>query len=401
MSDERNSNNQEPTPSESKSEPASDGKPDPGGGGKSAGESTSKSAGKKTDPIRRITAIVLAVCLVILIWYVLSDRLTPHTDQAKVVALVVPIVPQVSGYLTEVDVRLHSVVNADDRLFQIDKRPYELAVRSAEANLDRAAQQVGARTATVKSAAARLGVAKAQLDRAQRNYNRTQQVLENNPGALSQADWDRAETSLAQAVERVASSEADLETAKEQLGAVGPDNPDLRSAIVALEQAQLDLAFSTIYAPSRGVIESFNVDVGHYAQAGQPLATFISTHDVWIQADMRENNISNIKVGNRVEFVLDVAPGRVFRGEVRSVGYGVGSQNPTNRGQLQTVTSSKGWLRDPQRFPVIIGFETDETARLLRIGGQADVVVYTGNYHILNAISWVNLRVRGILSYVR
>jgi multidrug resistance efflux pump len=400
MSDERNPNDQEPTPSESKSEPTTGSNPN-AVAGKSAVDSDSGSAGKKTDPIRRITAVVLAVCLVILIWYVVSDRLTPYTDQARVVALVVPIVPQVSGYLTEVNVRLHSVVNESDLLFQIDKRLYELAVRSAEANLDRAAQQVGVRTATVKSAAARLGVSKAQLDRAQRNYNRTQQVLENNPGALSQADWDRAETSLAQAVERVASAEADLETAKEQLGAVGPDNPDLRAAIVALEQAQLNLAFSTILAPSRGVIESFNVDVGHFAQAGQPLATFISTHDLWIQADMRENNISNIEVGNRVEFVLDIAPGRVFEGEIRSVGYGVGSENAVNRGELQTVSSSQGWLRDPQRFPVIVGFKTDDMVDLLRIGGQADVVVYTGDHPILNAISWFNLRVRGLLSYVR
>jgi len=389
MSDVRKSADTSPPPS------------DPNAGGKPADDPKTGAAATKKDPIRKITAIVLAVCLIVLVWYVLSDRLTPYTDQAKVVALVVPIVPQVSGYLTEVDVRLHSVVSEGDRLFQIDKRLYELAVRSAEANLDRAAQQVGARTATVKSATARLGVAKAQLDRAQRNYNRTQQVLENNPGALSQADWDRAETSLAQAVERVASSEADLESAKEQLGAVGPDNPDLRAAIVALEQAQLNLAFSTIQAPSRGAIESFNVDVGHFAQAGQPLATFISTHDAWIQANMRENNISNVKAGDRVEFVLDVAPGRVFRGEVRSVGYGVGSQNPANRGQLQTVTSSKGWLRDPQRFPVIIGFKDEDVTGLLRIGGQADVIIYTGNNLILNSIGMINLRIRGLLSYVR
>ena len=396
MSDERDSAQQSSSPPE----PVSGAKSDPGGG-ESNNDSNSGATAKKKDPIRRITIIVLGVCLVILVWYVLSDRVTPHSDQAKVVALVVPVVPQVAGYVTEVNVRLHSVVKEGDALFQIDRRPYELAVRSAEANLDRAAQQVGARTATVKSAAARLGVARAQLDRAQRNYDRTQKVLEDNPGALSQADWDRAETGLAQAVERLASSEADLETAKEQLGAVGPDNPDLRAAVVALEQAQLNLAFTTLYAPSRGVIESFNIDVGHYAQAGQPLATFISTHDAWIQADMRENNISNIEAGDRAEFVLDVAPGRVFRGTVRSVGYGVGSQSGTTRGELQTVSSSKGWLRDPQRFPVIIGFEDPEVEGRLRAGGQVDVIVYTGDHPILNAIAWVNLRVRGLLSYVR
>ena len=256
-------------------------------------------------------------------------------------------------------------------------------------------------TATVKSAAGRLGASRASLDRAQRSFNRTQLILEKNPGALSQADRDRTETSLDQAVERVASAEADLDKAKQQLGVTGPENPQLRAAIVALEQAQLDLAFTTIHAPTDGAIESFNVDIGHYAAAGQPLATFVSTTDVWIQADMRENNISHAKIGDRVEFVLDVEPGRVFRGTVRSVGYGVSSGGSTNRGSLPTVQSTQGWLRDPQRFPVIIGFDAGPTAGLLRAGGQVDVIIYTGRRPILNSIGWIHLRFRSLLSYVR
>jgi multidrug resistance efflux pump len=355
----------------------------------------------KKDPIRRITRIVLIVCGIIFVWYLFADRFTPYTDQARVQGLVIPVVPRVSGHLTDVYVRLHSVVAEGDVLFQIDRRPYELAVRQAEAALDNAAQQVGALTATVKSAAGRLGASRASLDRAQRSFDRTQLIMEKNPGALSQADRDRTETSLDQAIERVASAEADLDKAKQQLGATGPDNPQLRAAIVALEQAQLDLAFTTIHAPTAGAIESFNVDVGYYAGAGQPLATFVSTTDVWIQADMRENNISRVEIGDRVEFVLDVAPGRVFRGEVRSLGYGVSSTGGTNRGDLPTVQGSQGWLRDPQRFPVIVGFETGLASGLLRAGGQADVIIYTGRRPILNTIGWIHLRLRSLLSYVR
>lgn len=273
-------------------------------------------------------------------------------------------------------------------------------MRKAEADLDNAVQQVGALTATVKSAAGRLGVAKAQLDRAQRNYDRTQNVLEKNPGALSQADKDRTETGLAQAVERLSSAEADLDKAKQQLGMTGPENPQLRAALVTLEQAQLDLAFTSIHAPSRGVIESFNVDVGHYGQVGQPLATFISTHDVWIQADMRENNLGNIEEGEEVEFALDIAPGQIFNGTVRSVGYGVSSGGSNNRGDLPTVSNSQGWLREPQRFPVIIRIE-EEALGLLRSGAQADVIIYAGSNPILNLIGWFQIRISSWLSYVR
>ncbi len=274
-------------------------------------------------------------------------------------------------------------------------------MRKSEADLDNVAQQVGALSATVKSAVGRLGVAKAQLDRAQRNYDRTQNVLAKNPGALSQADRDRTETSLAQAIERVASAEADLDKAKQQLGTSGSENAQLRGALVALEQAQLDLAFSSIHAPSKGVIESFNVDVGHYGQAGQPLATFVSTHDVWIQADMRENNISNIEIGEEVEFALDIAPGRIFDGTVRSIGYGVSSGGSNNRGALPTIANSQGWLREPQRFPVIIRIDDEDALEYVRTGGQADVLVYASSNPILNFIGWFQIRISSWLSYVR
>ncbi|MFC2094286.1 HlyD family secretion protein [Bacteroidota bacterium] len=356
---------------------------------------------KKVDPVRRITKIVLIVCLVIFVWYLFADRFTPYTDQARIKTLVVPIVPRVSGYLTEVNVRLHSIVSEGQLLFQIDKRPYELAVKKAEADLDNVAQQIGVLTATVKSAAGRVGVSKAQLDRAQRNYDRTQSVLEKNPGALSQADVDRTETSLAQALERLVSAEADLDKAKQELGTTGPDNPQLRAAVVTLEQAQLDLAFTSIHAPSPGVIESFNVDVGHYGQSGQPLATFISTHDVWIQADMRENNIGNVEAGDEVEFALDIAPGSIFDGTVRSIGYGVSSGESNDRGDLPTVSNSQGWLRDPQRFPVIISINNDDFLGLIRSGAQADVIIYTSSNPILNLIGWFQIRIKSWLSYVR
>lgn len=365
----------------------------------SPAKAASEEAPRKT-PVRRVTQIVLIICAVLFVWYIRADRWTPYTDQGTIRSAIVPLVPQVAGYLTKVNVRLHSRVAENDVLFQIDHRKYELAVKIAEADVDRAMQDMGARGATVKSASARVGVARAQLDRAQRNYNRTEAILKDNPGALSQADRDRTETSLAQAIEKLASAEADLDKAKEQLGTFGPENPTLRVALNALDQAQLNLEFSTIRAPADGVIESFNVDLGFYAAAGQPLATFVSAHDVWIQADMRENNISNIEPGDAVEFTLDVAPGRVFRGRIRSVGYGVATQSGTTRGDLPTVSGSKGWLRDPQRFPVIIAIEDDVTG-LVRAGGQADVIVYSGGDPLLKLIGRIQIRLRSWISYVR
>ena len=275
-----------------------------------------------------------------------------------------------------------------------------MAVKSAEAKLDNTAQQVGARTATVKSAAGRLGMANAQLDRAQRNYNRVQIVLKENPGALSLFDRDQAETTLSQAIEQVASAEADLEKAEQQLGISGSENAQFRAALVTLQEAQLDLAFSTIYAPANGVIESYNLDLGYYSQAGQSMAMFVSTTDLWIEANMKENNISNMDIGDKVELLLDIEPGVIHEGTVRSIGYGV-STGYANRSELPDVESSSGWLRDPQRFPVIISFDNNKLISTSRLGGQVDVVVYTGDSGLLNTIGSWRIRLNSWLSFIR
>ncbi len=359
-----------------------------------------KSSGRK-GPVTWITRFVFLLVIAIFVWYLYADRYTPYTDQARVTELVIPIVPRVSGYLTEVNVKLHSVVSWNQLLFEIDKRPYELAVQKAEANVENVAQQMGAQGASVKSAASSVGVARAQLDRAQRNYDRTQRIIKKNPGAVSQADLDRVETSLNQAIEKLSSAEANLEKTKKQLGIVGPENPQLKLAVSELEQAQLDLSFTNLYAPGSGYIESFNIDLGYYCQAGQPLATLVTKHDIWIQADYRENNITNMKPGNKVDFILDVAPGMIFSGTVRSIGYGVSSGNPVNRGGLPEISSSGSWLRDPQRFPVSITLNDEDARKLCRAGGQADVVVYTGDRTFLNTIGRFQIWVNSWLSYVR
>ena len=354
----------------------------------------------KKNPVRWLTLIVLVICVVMFIMYVLSDRHTPYTDQARIKGLSIPVVANVAGYITDIGVQMHSPVKVGDTIFQIDERPFQLAIRNAEARLENTQQQMGAKTATVQSAAGRLGVARAQLDRAQRNYNRVMSVLEENPGALSLADRDAAETALTQAVEQVASAEADLEKAEQQLGVSGADNPQVRSAVVALEQAHLNLAYSTIITPAAGVIESFNVDLGYYASPGQPLAMLVTHTDIWIQADLKENNISNMKPGDPVEFVLDVAPGKVFKGKVRSLGYGVNSGS-NERGKLPDVKGNSSWLRDPQRFPVIIAMDNQEMLPYSRLGGQADVVVFTGDRSLLNMLGRWRLRLNGLLSYLR
>lgn len=356
---------------------------------------------KEKSPVKIITLAVLLISLLFLIWYILSDRRVPYTDQARIDGLMVPVVPKVSGYLTQIRVGLHSEIKTGDTLFQIDKRPFELAVAMAEANLDNTAQNVASKTASVKSSAGRLGVARAQLERAQRDWNRVQLVLKENPGALSQADKDQSETALLQATEQVSSAEADLERAQQNLGISGEQNAQFRASVKALEQAQLDLAYTTIIAATPGYIESFSIDLGYYAAAGQPLATLVSEGASWIQADLKENNISLMKSGDNVEIALDILPGKIFTGKVKSIGHGVSTGN-TNRGDLPSISASQGWLRDPQRFPVIITIDDKSVLKQLRQGGQVDVVVFTGKEEgLLSMLGKLRIRIISLMSYVR
>ena len=350
------------------------------------------------DPVRKITKYVLIVVAILFVWYVVSDRIAPWTDQARVQAYVIPIVPQVSGRVVEVNVVKDQVVEPGDVLLNINPSDYQLAVETAEAALELAGQEIGAGTATVTTAQAGLVVALTNLEHAETQSARVFELEKKQ--VMSKAEGDKARAVVKQAKAQVDSARAELEKARQALGVKGEANPRIRSAIADLKKAQLDLSRTTILAPSKGGITNLQVEQGYYASAGAPLMTFIEFDNVWIQANMRENNIANIEQGDAVDIVLDVAPGKVFRGRVSSVGFAVDSASTGEVGGLASVESKSGWLRDAQRFPVIITFDDDSARGLRRLGGQADVLVYTSNNWIINPLGWLHIRLLSWLSYV-
>jgi multidrug resistance efflux pump len=366
-------------------------------------DSTDEQAGakKKSALAKKITLVLFALCGVFFFWYIASDRFTPYSDLARIDGYVVPIAPLVSGHLEAVNVARHALVKTGDVLCKIDTTQYDLALTKAESALQQAEQTMKAQVASIKSSASRVESAKAQLEIATRDFKRMQNITEANPGALSQADRDRTTANLANATANLASAEAQLERAVESLGVEGPENPMIKSAVTALEQAKLDLARTELRAPAAGLVENINLDVGYYAAAGQPLMSIISMRDVWIEAHLTENNLGNLRVGDRARFLLDVAPGKIFEGEVRSIGYGVTDKQGDQRGELPTVSERTGWMRDPQRFPVIIEFSDEAAVGLRRAGGQANVVIYTGTNPLLNSLANLRLRIVSWASYAR
>ncbi|AQS39170.1 multidrug resistance efflux pump [Shewanella psychrophila] len=353
----------------------------------------------KTNKIRKATNIILGVATVMFVFHLIADRFIPSTDLGRVRAFVVPISPQVSGEIIDIVVTPNTLVKAGALLAKIDPLDYEIALETAQQKLKQAGQNMGAQTANVAAAQAKVTNAIANYKNAQVQSKRIFAMVEK--AVMSQADADNARAELTSAETGVAAAKADLAKAEERLGAEGDNNTNVKSALLALQQAELNLQRTEIRAPTDGGASNFRLKEGVFASAGQPLMTFISSEDVWIEAYFRENSLGNIKPGDEVEFALDYAPGKVFKGKVGNIDYGVDWGQSEQTGKLAQVSGQSGWLRQSQRFPVTIIMSGEETKGLRRVGGQADVLVYTSDAGLFNLFGKTWIRLVSWFSYVR
>ena len=220
-------------------------------------------------------------------------------------------------------------------------------------------------------------------------------------GIYSEARADQATAQIQTAEAGVREAEAELERAKQELGPQGSDNPQVREALAAVEKAKLDLLHTSIPAPSDGVVTNLQLADGQFVAVGQAALTFIDSSDVWINANFRENSLENIKPGDPVELVLDVLPGRIFAAKAQSVGWGVSQESIDPNTGLPKINESMGLVRNPQRFTVKIEpNREDYVPGTVRYGSQANVIVYTSDNALVNAIGAFWMRLVAMLTYV-
>jgi multidrug resistance efflux pump len=345
---------------------------------------------------------VAGLIVLSLIWYLLADRFTPYTQQARVQAYVVAVAAEASGRVTRVLVHNNEEVSAGDVLFEVDREPYRIAVDRARADLESTRRQVGASTAGIDSALASVRAAIANEIKARQDSERLARLYRDDEGTVSLRRLEVAQATHEQAQSQVEAARAEVARAREQQGGNEAENAQLRSAAAALEKAELDLGNTRIKARSGGVITDLRTEVGQFAAAGNPVMTLIAIRDVWVSADMTENNLGHLRPGTPVTVALDALPGEVFEGRLRSIGYGVSVGQSAPPGGLPTVQNSRDWLRPAQRFPVIVEFEPGERGRLqnVRVGGQAEVMAFPDQGNPLNPLGRVFLRVMSYVSYV-
>ena len=368
-----------------------------------AAETTVVEAQPAANPMRKIILIVLLLLLILFIYHVLSDRFTPYTSQARVESFLTQIAPEVAGDVLEVGVKDNGQVRKGQILFRIDPEPYQLAVQAAEANLAVALQ--GADVSVADVAAARAQIQKQRVDlSANRAINQIVTGLVDK-NALARTQEIRSTSDVGKTQADLTGALADLRKAEANLGAPGLRNPKVRQALAALDQARLDLKNTRVVAPAAGIVTNLRLAAGQYVTPGQPLLSFLESGPRWISADLRENQLGNVKPGQNVTVALDVRPGKLFLGKVHSVGWGISQGDEAPSGQLATVQAPQGWIRQPQSFPVRIllvprdGEEVQVDAR--RSGAQANVIIYTSDKSLMNPIGRVWIKIITLLSYLQ
>lgn len=363
---------------------------------------TAETTAQPGQAARKIQLGLLVLIVLSLVWYFAADRLTPYTSQARVQAFVIPVAAEVSGTVTKVWVKNNDDVKEGQPLFEVDLEQYQIALDRAKADYESARRGLGASTAAVDSAKASLRAAEAARVQADQDAHRQETLYAEDPGAISVRRLETAQAAREQARAKVVAAQAEVVRAEENMGGDESNNAKLESARLAIAKAELDLKRTRVVAPARGLITDLSTDVGHFVQAGAPAMTLIAIHDVWINAELTENNLGNVKIGNEVGVVLDVMPGTVLKGKVRSIGNGVSSGKAAPAGSLPTIENNRDWLRQSQRFPVAIELAPSEIKRIagVRVGGQADVMIYTGESGLMNVLGGLYLRMMSLLSYV-
>lgn len=343
-------------------------------------------AAPKSNPAKAITLLVLVLLVLFVVVYALSDRLAPSSSRGIVSAHIARVAPRVSGQVTEVRVNDNAVVEAGETLFTIDDRPFKLAVQQAKANLETATQNVSASSASLVAAQASVAQARVALDNARTKADRMLRLEKR--GVISTEKADDARAQVADAESKLDSAKANLESARAQLGSRGKDNPAILAAESKLEQAQYDLASTTVKAPHFGVITNVNLSEGQFISAGNPGMTFIDARAAWVTVDLRENQLQNLDQGDTARVLFDAVPGKIYEGRVQSVAWGINPGRNTQEGLVVSQPNNR-WFEPARRIPVRIELTggMEDWPRQVRVGGKVDVTVLTRGSS--NPIAWI------------
>ncbi|MBV6288081.1 HlyD family efflux transporter periplasmic adaptor subunit [Pseudomonas aegrilactucae] len=327
---------------------------------------------------KRKTLLLGLLVLVLLLgagvwaWHALYGRWNESTDDAYVNGNVVEITPLVTGTVISIGADDGDLVHAGQVLIQFDPSDAEVGLQSAEAKLARAVRQVRGLYSNVDGQKAQVAVHKAELQKAQENYSRRKTLAAG--GAISQEELSHARDDLASAQSALSNARQQLNTTTALVDdTVVSSHPEVQAAAADLRQAYLNKARTTLVAPVTGYVAKRTVQLGQRLQPGTATMAVIPLDQLWIDANFKETQLRNMRIGQPVDIVADLYGSDVkYSGTIDSLGAGTGSAFAL----LPAQNATGNWIKIVQRVPVRIHINPEQLAQHpLRIGLSTQVDV--------------------------
>ena len=339
-------------------------------------DSTNKA---KRKPPRRLlrVAVMLSIPLILLIgggiyWVSLHGKVS--TDNAYVKQDKVSVSALVGGTVVEVLVHENDTVKAGQLLFRIDPQPFEIDIARANAQIATAQADLTALSNDSALSGADIAAAREDIAFAQSRLERQKALWDR--GFTTKADYDAAQHAVAQAGEALHIAEARQAEARAKLAngaAVPGENPRVAAAEAQRAAAQLELSRTEIRAPMAGRIgQADRLQLGQQVLPNLPILTLVGTQDTYIEANFKETDLADMKVGQRTKITFDAYPGLELRGHVASIGAGTNSEFSV----LPAQNASGNWVKVTQRVPVRIVLD-QKSPRPLIAGLSTHITVYT------------------------
>jgi membrane fusion protein (multidrug efflux system) len=292
----------------------------------------------------------VAVLVVGLGFYAMGGRYV-STDDAYIKVARVDISTEVSGRIAEIDVRDNQHVRKGQVLFRLDTPRFRIAVADARAQLAQAMIKVPALRADYRQRLADQAAAKSTLEFQEREMKRQTELQ--TRGISSRAQLDQARNAYQSSQQQLAAAEQQTQSALADLGGDPDAKPEsmpiVRQAQANLDRALLDLSYTVVKAPMDGIVAKVDqIQVGDHVNMATPLFALMSDHDIWVEANFKETDLTYMRPGQKATFEVDAFPGQDFTGKVLSTSPGTGSSFSL----LPPQNASGNWVKVVQRLPV-------------------------------------------------
>jgi len=324
-------------------------------------------------------SLVVAVALLV---YLFGGRYV-GTDDSYVQAAKLMVTTDVSGLVQTVNVHQGQHVKKGQVLFTLDPRPFQIALENAQAALASARVEVLSQEANYRGLVAQVAAQQAQVRLAQSTYNRDLALARAN--AIAPLTLDQARSSYMAAQATLASLQQNADTQLAKL--LGDPNlpperaPAYQQAKAALDEATRQFDHAVVRAPFEGVVtEVDSLQPGTLVISA--LSSFsttsavglVSTTDIWVEANMKETDLTRVKEGNPVSLTIDTYPGRTWHGHVDAVA----RASDSAFSPLPSENASSNWVKVVQRIPVRIKLDQKAGDPALRSGMSVVVTIDTG-----------------------